>query len=52
MLFSLIKGTNTLISKGMSNIYLEVDIEKNWRFQKFDFSKFKVFASKSIFGEF
>ena len=28
MLFSSVKGINRLISKGMSNIYLEVDIEK------------------------
>ena len=51
MLFSSVKGINRLISKGMSNIYLEVDIEKNWHFQNFDFSKFKGFASRPIFGE-
>ena len=31
--FSSIKGINRLISKGMSNIYLKVTIEKNWRSQ-------------------
>ena len=35
MVFSLIKGINRLISKGMSNIYLKVTIEKNS--QNFDF---------------
>ena len=37
MVFSLIKGINRLISKGMSNIYLKVTIEKNWPSQNFDF---------------
>ena len=35
--FSSIKEINGLISKGMSNIYLKVTIEKNWCFQNFDF---------------
>ena len=30
MFFSSIKGINRLISKGMSNIYLELTIEKKW----------------------
>ena len=30
MFFSWIKGTNRLINKGMSNIYLKVTVEKNW----------------------
>ena len=29
--------TNRLLIKGMSNIYLKVTIEKNWRSQNFDF---------------
>ena len=29
MFFSLVKGINRLISKGMSNIYLKVTSEKN-----------------------
>ena len=41
MLLSLIKGINRLISKGMSKIYLKVTIEKNWRFQNFDFLNLK-----------
>ena len=41
MLFSSIKGINRLISKGMSNIYLKVTIEKNWRSQNFDFLSLK-----------
>ena len=32
---------NWLINKGMSNIYLKVTIEKNWRFQNFDFLSLK-----------
>ena len=40
MLFSSIKGINRLISKGMSNIYLQVTIEKNGRSQNIDFKKF------------
>ena len=38
MFFSSIKGINRLISKGMSNIYVKVTIEKNWRSQNFDSS--------------
>ena len=38
MLFSSVKEINRLISKGMSNIYLEVAIEKN--FWKLWFSKY------------
>ena len=30
MSVSVIKGISSLISKGMSNIYLKVNIEKNW----------------------
>ena len=31
------KEINRLLSKGMSDIYLKVTIEKNWRSQNFDF---------------
>ena len=31
------KKKNRLLSKGMSNIYLKVTIEKKWRTQNFDF---------------
>ena len=37
MLFSSIKEINRLISKGMSNIYLKVAIEKKLTFLNFDF---------------
>ena len=37
MFFSSIKWINRLISKGMSNIYLTVTIDKNWLSQNFDF---------------
>ena len=40
--------TNRLLSKGMSNIYLKVTIEK---FSKLRFSEFKKFATRSVFGE-
>ena len=33
------KEKNRLLSKGMSNIYLNVTIEKKWRSQNFDFQK-------------
>ena len=33
MFFGSIKGINMLITEGMSNIYLKVTIEKNWRTQ-------------------
>ena len=32
---------NKLLSKGMSNIYLKVTIEKKWRTQNFDFLNLK-----------
>ena len=32
---------NRLISKGMTNIYLKVTIEKNWRSQNFNFVSLK-----------
>ena len=39
-----------LISKWMSNIYLKVTIEKNWRSQNFHFQSLKKFVSMSVFG--
>ena len=51
MFFSSIKEINRLISKGMSNISLEVTIEKNWS-QNFDYLSLKQFVSTSNFGEF
>ena len=35
------KEINTLLSKGMSNIYLKVTVEKKWRTQSFDFLSLK-----------
>ena len=37
------------LSKGMPNIYLEVTIEKNWRYQNFHFLSFKNLPP--VFGE-
>ena len=42
-----IKDINRLISKSMSNIYLNFPIEKNWHYQKLSFSKFRRF----VFGK-
>ena len=33
MFFNSIKEINRLLSKGMSNIYLNLTIEKDWRYQ-------------------
>ena len=41
MFFSSIKDINRLISKEMSNIYLNVTIKKNWRSRNFDFLSLK-----------
>ena len=41
MFFSSIREVNGLISKGMSNIYLNIAIEKHWRSQNFDFVSLK-----------
>ena len=37
MFFCSSKEINRLINKAMSNIFLKVPIEKNWRSQNFDF---------------
>ena len=39
--FSSVKEINTLVSKGMTNIYWKVTIEKKWRTQNFDFQSLK-----------
>ena len=44
------KEINRLLRKGMSNIYLKVTIEKN-SFSKRQFSKFKNFVTRSVFGD-
>ena len=52
MFFCSIKETNRLITKRMSNIYLKVTIEEKWcRYSKLQFSKFKNFVSRSVFGK-
>ena len=44
MFFSSIKKINNLISKGISNIYIKVTIEKNWRSQNFNFLSLTNFS--------
>ena len=41
----------SIISKGMSNIYLNSSYWEKLTFLKFWFSKFKTFVSRSVFGE-
>ena len=50
MFFSSIKEINRLISKGMSNIYLKVTIEKNWRSRNFDFVSSKNVSPGQFLG--
>ena len=50
MFFNSIKEINRLLSKGMSNIYLKVTIEKNWGFRNFDFLSLKSFNQVSFWG--
>ena len=45
------KEKNRLLSKGMSDIYLKVAVEKKLPFSKYRFSKFKFFFSWSVFGQ-
>ena len=58
MFFSSIKEMNGLLteinrlSKGMSNIYLKVTIEKKWRTQKFDFQSLKNSSPGQFWGTF
>ena len=44
------KEVNRLFRKGMSNIYLKITIEKNWRSQNFDFLSLKNLAPSSFWG--
>ena len=50
MFFSSIKGINRLISKGMSNIYLQVTIEKNGCPQNIDFPSLKNLSLGQFFS--
>ena len=43
-----LKRINRLISKGMSNIYLKVTIEKNWYSQSFDILSLKSSSSGQL----
>ena len=58
MLFNSTKKINRLrkkigyLSKGMSNIYLKVPIEKNWRSQNFDFLSLKTLSPGQFLGRF
>ena len=47
---SLRKEINRLLSKGMSNIYLKVTIEKNCRSQDFDFLSLKNLPPGQFLG--
>ena len=44
------KEINRSLSKGMSNIYLKVTIDKNWRSQNFDFLRLKICHQVSFWG--
>ena len=44
------KEINRLLSKGMSNIYLKVAIEKNWSSQNFDFLSLKNLSLGQFLG--
>ena len=46
----ILKEINRLISKGMSNIYLKVTIEKKWRTQRFDYLSLRVCLQVSPWG--
>ena len=57
MFFTSIKEINRLrkeiyrlSSKGMSNIYLKVIINKNWRSQNFDFLGLKIYHGVRSWG--
>ena len=57
MLFNSVKETNrlreetnSLLSKGMSNIYLKVTIQKKWHSQNLDFLYLKNLSWGKFFG--
>ena len=47
-LLSSIKERHRLISKGMSNTYLKVNIDKNWRPKKFIFPSLKQLSESQF----
>ena len=44
------KETNIFLRKGMSNIYLKVTIETNWRSQNFDFLSLRNLSPGQFWG--
>ena len=44
------KGINRLLSKSLSNIFLKVTIEKNWRSQNFDFLSLRNLSPGQFLG--
>ena len=46
----LLKERNKLLTKGMSNIYLKVTIEKKWHTQNFDFISLKSSSPGQFLG--
>ena len=44
------KEINRLLSKGMSDICLKVTIDKNWRYQNFDFLSLKNLSPGQFWG--
>ena len=50
--FSSIKEINSIFNKGMSNIYLEVSIEKKWRTQNFGFLNLESSSPGQFLGSF
>ena len=44
------KEINRLFSKGIPNIYLKVTIEKNWRYQIFDFLSLENLSLGQFWG--
>ena len=46
----LLKEINRLLSKGTSNIYLEIAIEKNWLTQNFDLKSLKSLSPDEVSG--
>ena len=44
------KEVNRLLSKGISNIYLKITIEKKWRTQNFDFRSSKSSSLGQFLG--
>ena len=50
MFYNSIKEINRLIGKGMSNIYLEVTMEKKWGTQNFYFLSLKSLSPGKFLG--